>query len=39
MSGRTNPSSTHAILVTVAPMFTTQAVDIPTPYVVANDSY
>jgi hypothetical protein len=39
VSGTTKPSSTHAILVTAAPMFTTQAVDIPAPYVVANDSY
>lgn len=39
VSGTTNPSSTHAILVTAAPIFTTQAVDIPAPYVVANDSY
>lgn len=39
VSGTTNPSSTHAILVTAAPRFTTQAVDIPAPYVVAKDSY
>ena len=39
VSGTTSPSSTQAILVTAAPMFTTQAVDIPAPYVVAKDSY
>ena len=38
VSGTTNPSSTQAILVTAAPIFTTQAVDIPAPYVVAKDS-
>lgn len=39
VSGTTSPSSTQAMLVTAAPMFTTQAVDIPAPYVVAKDSY
>ena len=39
VSGTTIPSSTHATLVTAAPRFTTQAVDIPAPYVVAKDSY
>jgi len=31
VSGTTSPSSTQAILVTAAPRFTTQAVDIPAP--------
>ena len=31
VSGTTNPSSTQAMLVTAAPRFTTQAVDIPAP--------
>lgn len=38
VSGTTNPSSTQAMLVTAAPIFTTHAVDIPAPYVVARDS-
>jgi hypothetical protein len=39
VSGNTIPSSTQAIFVVVAPMFTTQAFDIPAPYVAASDSY
>ena len=31
VSGTTIPSSTHAILTVVAPMSTTQALDIPAP--------
>ena len=38
VSESTTPSSTHAMLVFVAPMSTTQAFDIPAPYVAASDS-
>lgn len=34
----TKPSSTHAMLVLTAPMSTTQAFEIPAPYVAASDS-
>ena len=38
VSGITKPSSTHAMLVVVAPMSTTQPLEMPEPYVAAKDS-
>src|SRR6266508_4421474 len=39
VSDNTRPSSTQAILVFIAPISTTQALEIPAPYVAASDSY